>query len=576
MTSATEGPGKTQPDADEHRPGPAPAGRLARHGPVIALVCELIVATVFFVRQARRLWFFADDWEFLLNRRLSNDTLDTLFRPHNEHWSTVPILVFRTLFTSFGVRHYLPYALVVIAAHIGVCVLLWLLLRRAGITAWISVGIVGVMAFLGAGSENILWDFQIGFTGSVLFGLLALLAADREGPFARRDGWAWAAALAGLMSSGIGLVMLGTLGLFVWLRRGWRPALAVTGVPAGVYLIWYALIGHEVIAQEGTPGGKYLLVPRFIWTGLTNVWQQITGIPSSGALFLGALVVPLLFSRGRDRAANLAIAGAAGAVGLFVLTGLTRVRFGVAQANAWRYVYVAAVLLLPALAWAAQQVYQRARQRRTLAGCAFAFVIVLLIVNGLQSAVIFTSFRRAIFAGREERIIAAAALARSGEPVLSQEPDHARDPDITMAKLGRRDIRAAFGDVHPTPQGLLDARAAVQVGVSDTMFPAVPPAQGASWNGVEGRLPTSGCTTGRITSSAPAILIPSGPQGGQLRLIIAAESLTTSLISGGQVSARITWETTPGLATYVASIAPNAQLRIYLPKSGKVTVCVEA
>lgn len=109
MTSATQGPGKTQPDADERRPGPAPAGRLARHGPVIALVCELIVATVFFVRQAPRLWFFADDWEFLLNRRLSSDTLDTLFRPHNEHWSTVPILVFRTLFTSFGVRHYLPF-----------------------------------------------------------------------------------------------------------------------------------------------------------------------------------------------------------------------------------------------------------------------------------------------------------------------------------------------------------------------------------------------------------------------------------------------------------------------------------
>jgi len=62
------------------------------------------------VVQARRLWFFGDDWEFMLHRGLTGHPDYGLFYPHNEHWSTLPILVFRSLYAVFGARRYMPYA----------------------------------------------------------------------------------------------------------------------------------------------------------------------------------------------------------------------------------------------------------------------------------------------------------------------------------------------------------------------------------------------------------------------------------------------------------------------------------
>ena len=38
--------------------------------------------------------------------------LGDLLRPHNEHWSTLPILVYRVLWQLFGLRTYVPYQLV--------------------------------------------------------------------------------------------------------------------------------------------------------------------------------------------------------------------------------------------------------------------------------------------------------------------------------------------------------------------------------------------------------------------------------------------------------------------------------
>lgn len=46
----------------------------------------------------RGLWFFTDEWEFLLNRR--ELALAPLVAPHNEHWVSLPILIYRGLFGS--------------------------------------------------------------------------------------------------------------------------------------------------------------------------------------------------------------------------------------------------------------------------------------------------------------------------------------------------------------------------------------------------------------------------------------------------------------------------------------------
>ena len=54
-----------------------------------------------------RQWFIADEWAFLADR--DGGDLGDLLRPQNEHWSTIPILVYRGLWHVVGLRSYVPY-----------------------------------------------------------------------------------------------------------------------------------------------------------------------------------------------------------------------------------------------------------------------------------------------------------------------------------------------------------------------------------------------------------------------------------------------------------------------------------
>ncbi len=58
-------------------------------------------------------------WFILLDRRVSPGPGQLgLFEPFNEHWSTVPILIFRAFMSVFGVREYWPYVLLLVVGHL--------------------------------------------------------------------------------------------------------------------------------------------------------------------------------------------------------------------------------------------------------------------------------------------------------------------------------------------------------------------------------------------------------------------------------------------------------------------------
>jgi hypothetical protein len=536
---------------------------------------ELALAAAFLSFQSTRLWFWADDWSFLIDTDLSHDTLRTLFAPHNGHWSTLPILTDRALFNIFGLHSYMPYALVDIALHIGVCILLWFLLRRTGTGAWIATGVVGVMAFLGAGAADILWDFQMGFVGAVAFGLVALLLVDRDTPrFGGRDAWAWAAAIASLMCSAVGVAMLVTIGLYAWLRRGPRTALAVISVPLATYLVWYTAIGHEHGSTVHHPG-EYLQVPMYVWTGLTAVWQEASGLPNSGALLLAVLVVPLLLSHTGDRPATLGIAGIGGAVAFFLVVGFARIGFGVNGANSSRYVYVAAALMMPAFAWLVGWAAQRTRGRAHVATAAFALVVTLLVVNGIHLAVSFADERAQQLAGRKDRLIAAAQLVRSGERTLSEWVDATPGPAVSVTRLKSPTMQAAIPSTPVTPQGLLDAAAFLQVGISTTPFPGVPPAESVRWNGISGKQAFIGCATGTVAAARPSITAHLRPTGGMIQMLTQASRVNVVLVRDGLISATVQMKVSPGVPYYIASVARDAQLRVTFRAPGRVTICTD-
>src|ERR1700674_1740118 len=116
--------------------------------------------------------FFWDEWDFVTQVRPWK--LDLFLLPHNEHWSAIPILVWKLLFIVVGLRSHIPYEAVLLATHVAAVVLLFTLIRRrSGDLPAFAAALT--LLVLGSGSTNIVWAFQLGFVGSVAFGLLAML-----------------------------------------------------------------------------------------------------------------------------------------------------------------------------------------------------------------------------------------------------------------------------------------------------------------------------------------------------------------------------------------------------------------
>ena len=75
------------------------SARVVERAPVVVAVLAVVVSVGGYVRVARRLWFVGDDWDFLLARGAS---FHDLMRPHNEHWSAVPLVVLHTIEKSWA------------------------------------------------------------------------------------------------------------------------------------------------------------------------------------------------------------------------------------------------------------------------------------------------------------------------------------------------------------------------------------------------------------------------------------------------------------------------------------------
>src|SRR5262249_33052090 len=95
------------------------------------LAALLLLGALVLVHLTRGETFYADEWDWILNRR--HGGLGTFLSPHQQHLSLVPLIVYRLLFGVAGIRHYWPYLAVVIAAQL-VCVTLvyYYVLPRVG------------------------------------------------------------------------------------------------------------------------------------------------------------------------------------------------------------------------------------------------------------------------------------------------------------------------------------------------------------------------------------------------------------------------------------------------------------
>jgi len=295
------------------------------------LIAVSVVTLAVLAATSSGLWFYNDEWDMINDRGLD---VDSLLRPHNEHFSAVLVVIYRSLISLFGTTSYAPFLVALWATHLFAAASVYVLLREDG-TPWQATA--GTVIFLapGVGAHNLFTAFQIGFLLATALGCLALAVSPR------RPGIAAVLLTIAVATQGVGL--------FYWIatvvRLSGRRSLVWLLLPVSVFAMWLLLFGRSSVGAS--PPAELTALPAYVLYGLASSFGQ--GDPRLGAIVV-ALVVVSIRSRSRD---PLVIAAAFGLLSMFITTGLVRAQLGFAQAGASRYYTVALpfVLLIVLAAW---------------------------------------------------------------------------------------------------------------------------------------------------------------------------------------------------------------------------------
>jgi hypothetical protein len=311
-------------------------------------------------------------------------------------------------------------------------------MRRVGVGAWTATIVAGVFPLFGSGEENILWAFQIGFIGSLLFGLLHVITADHPDPLGRRDFLGLLLGFLAIGSPGAGPLMIVAVGVVCLLRRGERAALFHTVPLAVCYLAWYVAADPQTQDFFGPPTLSVSL--RWAWHGLLEPLAGVTknrvigvalavvvivglalAIRASGRMFWRRLAVPL----------TLFVLGPA----FYLMVAQGRWFAGLDMARSGRYVYTATALMLPAAGVAAQALI-RSRPR----SAPVVFVVLLAGVpaniDRFDASPIFNS---AYYRRQRDVIlgIAHSPYLQLANPWVRFEPESYKGSGLTVGWMRR-------------------------------------------------------------------------------------------------------------------------------------------
>jgi hypothetical protein len=413
---------------------------------VAGLGIALAIGLPWLLWLGRGMTFFADEWAFIESRSLGDP--GTWLRPHNEHWSTIPILIYRAIVETVGLRTYVPYLAVLLALHGLVVVLTFVAVRRAA-GPLVALGAAVVLVAYGSGFENLYWGFQIGFVGATAAGLAAMLASDRDDRLGRT--MTSVALLVGLATAGVALAFLVVVGVEALLRRRLRAMIVPLSVPVAVYAVWFITFGRPAVATPPLGTEALLSLVESVVTGLANASGAIGGVgPTLGMALVFGIALWTTDRLIRDRSLPPRfVACTYGMVVLYGLIGLTRAHIFVGIIDYTRYTYVAGILLMIGLASLLGPVRVPAAGRPRL---------VVLAVGGSILAVSLAFNIRLLIEGRR-LFLDRAAMTRALVTVGLERPLPAStDPDRTLVLV-------------PSPSSLERIVAAYGSPLSDAIVP---------------------------------------------------------------------------------------------------------
>jgi hypothetical protein len=424
--------------------------------------------------------FYFDEWDFVIHA--PDWTLRDYFVPHNEHWSTLPMLSYRVLIGIFGMGSYTPFRIAVLLLHVTAAFVLFLIVRRkAGDLLGIAAAALLLVASQGA--ENIFWAFQVGFVGSILFGLVAIYLLLDPPRNRLRPAVASGALVASLACSGVGIFFLPTVAVDLVLDRARRRLLWVLGAPVVAYGVYFLTFGRRNATVHRSPLEADLLRELATYVPV-GVGRGLAGMLSLGAHFsmvalaAGAAGFALLLARVRPLP-TLAIGAAVGLVAQYTVIGMVRAQFGDQQAMASRYIYIATVLGLLIFTAALAQLPFTGLWRP-----ATAVVLVGLLVHDVVLLAREAEERATLMAGQEVRLQTAWLLRDAPGFDPTGVPDQVRAPTLTAGayvqartELGTQYPERTIADVASWPGPEVDA-AVRAVLPPEVIVTATPPAQG--------------------------------------------------------------------------------------------------
>lgn len=295
------------------------------------------IAAGLILYMGRGLTFFRDEWTFVIYR--DGHEPANFLSSYAGHLLLWPTALYIFLFRTVGLDHYELYRLAALPWHL-VCALLVFLLARRRVGDLVAIAPATIVLFLGSSWMDILWPFQVSFTGAIAFGLAAILVLDRDDLLG--DAVVCGCLVVALGWSGAALPFIPGVAVGLLVRHRFWRRVWVVAIPALLYLLWLAKYGEEQIDYGSAlaHGPGYAL--HMVGAGIAGV----TGLPLAAgpylAVALAVLVVARLWRLGRDSA--LAWEALTMGLAFWGLTALARVQDN--DPAAVRYVYPSALFLL--------------------------------------------------------------------------------------------------------------------------------------------------------------------------------------------------------------------------------------